>query len=264
MSCLKELKAQHVVKSDREFCLRVGFTSQNFSQIVTGKREVTLDLVRRAVELFNFNPVYLFSGEGEHLKTVEDSVSGGVSIADIQYIPSELWYKYAKEINEGVENTFHPYIYKSSYSADELRLFEVSDPSLGPYLQNGDVLITRKIPESRWGRLIRDYYIYVVVKDTNIYISRIISHLKSDAEIELLDVNIQKDTSMVVSKEEINEIWEITHYIKRWTTAMNNESATMTERLDNINLILINNGNTNKELNQTMEKLLRQIRDLNS
>ena len=64
VECHDELKKEKKIKSSRQFALSLDYLPQSLSEILKGRRDVTLELLRKATEMYNINPNYLFLGEG--------------------------------------------------------------------------------------------------------------------------------------------------------------------------------------------------------
>src|SRR5690606_26382219 len=72
-ACHDRLKEDGKVRSSRQFALQLDYLPQSLSEILKGRRDVTIELLRKAVEVFDMNPVFLLSGEGPMFKTGSDS-----------------------------------------------------------------------------------------------------------------------------------------------------------------------------------------------
>tara|TARA_Y100000385_G_C13058892_1_gene623328 strand:+ start:268 stop:1035 length:768 start_codon:yes stop_codon:yes gene_type:complete len=252
------------VKSDREFCQRIDYVSQNLSQIVKGKRDVTIELIRKAVEVFGFNAGFIFSGNGNPLTDITADSSSGVSFDAIRFLPNHDHQKYVKEINENIPGLLTTFQYHSASVPDDVRLFEISENALNPYLYSGDVILCKRIQSKRWDRLIRDFYVHVIISNNDLHLSRIQKDIRKNSQIELLDVLSDEGDPLLLDLEETKEIWEITHVIKRWSREMNSKSTPLNNRIDELGNSVHINGDSIKELNSTIEKLLRQMRELSS
>jgi transcriptional regulator with XRE-family HTH domain len=63
--CVKRLRENNTIKSSRQFALEVDCLPQTLSEILNGRRDATIEVIRRAVERHRFNPIFLFTGEGD-------------------------------------------------------------------------------------------------------------------------------------------------------------------------------------------------------
>lgn len=64
VSCLEKLKDRNEIKSIRQFALAVDYHPQNLNDIMKGKRDVTIELIKNSAEIYKINPQYIFTGNG--------------------------------------------------------------------------------------------------------------------------------------------------------------------------------------------------------
>lgn len=62
LDCFEQLKLTNKVRSGRQFAVSLDYLPQSFSEIVNGRREVTVELLRKATEQYGLNPAYLLMG----------------------------------------------------------------------------------------------------------------------------------------------------------------------------------------------------------
>ena len=72
IKCHNKLKDDQRVRSSRQFALSLDYLPQSLSEILKSRRDVTIELLRKAVDKFKFNPVFLFTGEGPMFMSEED------------------------------------------------------------------------------------------------------------------------------------------------------------------------------------------------
>jgi hypothetical protein len=63
LDCFEQLKRTNKVRSGRHFAVSLDYLPQSFSEIVNGRREVTVELLRKATEQYCLNPAYLLMGQ---------------------------------------------------------------------------------------------------------------------------------------------------------------------------------------------------------
>jgi transcriptional regulator with XRE-family HTH domain len=260
--CLKELKDSDRIRSDREFALAVEFSPQNLSQIINGKREVTVELIKKAVEKFQFNPDYLFTGQGAKVSINKASPSiKGIPYSDVPFIEEKAEDRYVESLNNESKPRYRGLFYRGADDIPESRIFTHKNKDLSPYIDPGAKLICKRIDPTRWDRLLRDGFIYVVVTKSAICVSRIINNLTKEGTILLLKCPFYNMKNHILMQDEIHEIWEITHLISRWSPDLNPESKTLNEKLVEFENTLDLNKDALRELNKTMQKLLKQNRE---
>ena len=107
LECLKNLKKDNQVRSSRQFALSLDYLPQSLSEIAQGRRDVTIELIRKAVVLYKLNPVYLYTGEGPLFMTEENHqsfrvltiVTNGQDDERIVHVPVPAQAGYAGEMS---------------------------------------------------------------------------------------------------------------------------------------------------------------------
>jgi len=59
----------------REFARSLDYLPQSLSEILKERRDVTIELLRKAVAVYKFNPVYIYTGQGPLYMTEEGDTS---------------------------------------------------------------------------------------------------------------------------------------------------------------------------------------------
>ena len=101
--CHDELKRLRKVRSSRQFALSLDYLPQSLSEILKGRRDVTLELLRKGVEKYEMNPVFLLTGKGSHFSQPDEwlPAKGSIdapSVSDVIYFFTQmLGKKYAEE-----------------------------------------------------------------------------------------------------------------------------------------------------------------------
>ncbi|HTH58262.1 MAG TPA: hypothetical protein VL728_19585 [Cyclobacteriaceae bacterium] len=65
MSVVDDLIKKRIVTSDADFCRKIDYAKQSFSQLRKEKINVSIDLVSKLLTIFDANPVFILSGVGE-------------------------------------------------------------------------------------------------------------------------------------------------------------------------------------------------------
>ena len=263
IACLQELKSEKHIKSDREFAKSLDFLPQNLSQIVNGKRDVTVELIKKAHSVYGFNLSYLFAGTGNRIERKNDKIPKGQSVSSIPYINEISESKYLQALNSSLDpvQELEGWYYEGSYDVDDARIFAANENDLQPFIKSGDKLVAKRIPRSRWGRFIRDYFIYILVEKERIGIYRLLNFISTNNSLQKVGELNHESHGDVVNADEVIEIWEITHVISRWGSNQNYHNKMITEKLMDFQNAVEHNGEAIKEMNSTLSKLLRQNRD---
>lgn len=193
------------------------------------------DFVDLVADTFNVNKNYVFSGTGAifttdmpyHEKRFHSMLNGGdlsekLGGEDLRrqkafgdredegllYVPIRAQAGYAKHYTDPVfltqlERVRTP---NAPYHGDNYRYFQVEGDSMLPtFSDKMDVLAHRVEPE--YWSTIRDYYVYVVVTDSQILIKRIFK--KSEQEYVLISDNEEMYPQEKINVRDIKELWEV-------------------------------------------------------
>jgi len=153
IECHDLLKESGRIRSSRQFALALDFQPQSLNDILKGRRDVTIELLRKAVEAFNLNPQYILLGKGEKLST--DSpiiVTDQFNEERIVYVPVAAQAGYGSNLSE---QTFFKELPTfslpgSRYNHGTHRCFDVSGDSMEPTLDNGDKVVCSYLEPMDW------------------------------------------------------------------------------------------------------------------
>lgn len=248
--CHDELKRLRKVRSSRQFALSLDYLPQSLSEILKGRRDVTLELLRKGVEKYEMNPVFLLTGKGSHFSQPEDWVTSKntgdapVDAEVIYFVPQYLGKKYATERRNSqflasLERLKLP---GAHLKGQNFRAFEVqADTSYSAFIP-GDIFIAEKLDPAAGLKSISNDKFYVVVTKNNILIHKIDLNSLSKGYVNLyLDNNEEKFTSIKLS--EILEFWEVK---LKLTRNIENENMTLNALLaeiKDIRKLLFNSSN---------------------
>ena len=181
IKCHDKLKGDNQVRSSRQFAISLEYLPQSLSEILKGRRDVTIELLRKAVDKYKINPVYIYTGEGPMFMTEEDHksfrvltiVTNAQDDERIVHVPIPAHAGYAGEITDPtfVQDlpTFTLPDYK--YKVGTHRSFDVAGDSMEPTLFEGDKVICSYLEPTLWANSIKDNYVYVVVTRGDIAVS---------------------------------------------------------------------------------------------
>jgi len=103
IKCHNKLREIGTIRSSRQFALQLEYLPQSLSEILKGRRDVTIELLRKAVESYKINPVYVYTGEGPMFMSEEGKLENLVILLlfrNFQLLPYRI-------INIRVERTGH-------------------------------------------------------------------------------------------------------------------------------------------------------------
>jgi hypothetical protein len=244
ISCHNQLKKNNIVRSSRQFALSLDYLPQSLSEILKGRRDVTIELLRKAIELYKMNPHYLFTGEGtpfmeskssKELKvlTVVQTPKNKVQIIHVP-IPAQAAYP---------ENTSNPIFIKElptlslpdyKYNIGNHRSFDVTGDSMESTLFEGDKVICSYLDPIHWHEGIKDNYVYVFVTQSDILIRRVESQDK-DLETIYAKADNTAYQKMEIKLINLKEIWYVRAKFSPFLPSPKSIKNLMRNELQNLN-----------------------------
>jgi hypothetical protein len=263
IECHNKVLELKKVRSSRQFALMLDYLPQSLSEILKERRDVTLELVRKAAEVFNISPVYLFMGKGEFFYedkmdqvrelTMVTNIAGESKII---YVPAGLQSRYAS-------NKFKAHIMEElpvfslpdqNYNSEHFRCFEVVGDQMEPTLYEGERVVGRYVEPMFWNNGIKDNMVFVLVTKSDVHIGRAINHLKETKSI-LFTFDNSYFKSMQIPKAEIQEVWQIALKISPFLASPRNPNDLFKVELEQI-------AQANKFFGESLKDLEQKIREL--
>jgi phage repressor protein C with HTH and peptisase S24 domain len=223
VECLELLKASGKVRSARQFAMELGYLPQSLNEIIKGRRDVTIELIRKGSDCFNINPTYLFSGQGRkfsveaeenNLKVLTVTVDRHGN-ENIVHVPVKAQAGYVaraesidsfKDLNTytipGMEHRFGTY-----------RSFEITGESMYPTFLPGETVICRYVEPSFWHKQLQNDHVYVIVSESDVVIKRLKNRLDLNQCIHLHSDNPEMEPYLMHA-DEIREIWYVEKVIR--------------------------------------------------
>jgi len=218
VKCLKQLKTDKVVRSMRQFALSVDYLPQSLSEILKERRDVTIELLRKSVAEYKFNPFYIFTGEGPLFMTEEDNqnyrvltvVTNAGNDEKIVHVPDAAHAGYANQSDNPVFVQELPTfsLPDDKYRNSTHRSFGIAGDGMEPTLFEGDKVVCNFLDPTLWETEIKDNYVYVIVTKADVLIKRVNNHLKEDKELLLLSDNTFYQPYRI-GLGEIKELWYV-------------------------------------------------------
>lgn len=211
--CHQKLKEDRKIRSSRQFAISLDYLPQSLSEILKGRRDVTIELIRKAVEKFQFNPNFLFTGEGGmflgEAELPKPKAGAEIQPATIAHVPLWAMESYVKSPEELMVMRHLPcLVLPDKLPPGIWRSFEVPDQSMETLLFEGDKVVACQISSHLWAQQIIDNQVYVVVGPEQIKIKTIKNRIEESGEIEMRDcMQRSKPTRMAVHN--IKELWMV-------------------------------------------------------
>ncbi|MEY3321700.1 MAG: hypothetical protein RLZZ417_1283 [Bacteroidota bacterium] len=248
--CHDELKRLRKVRSSRQFALSLDYLPQSLSEILKGRRDVTLELLRKGVEKYAMNPVYLLTGKGSFFSELdsyqsEKKADTDLSSSVIYLVPHLLGKKYASERRNdlflsSLENIKLPGINSLGI---KLRAFEIQSEKWYPSFLPGDILISEKIDPTNGVKTISNDKVYVIVTKNGVRVNKIDLHSITKGVLTLYFEN-KKEKSFELKLSEMLELWEVKLKITRNVENENITLNSLLSEIKDIRQLLYSSANT--------------------
>ncbi len=259
IKCHDRLREEGRVRSSRQFAMSLDYLPQSLSEILKNRRDVTIELLRKAIEKYKMNPVYVLTGDGPMFMTEEDHktfrvltiVTDSKDEERIVHVPVPAQAGYAAELAgpSFVQDlpTFTLPDYK--YRAGTHRSFDVAGDSMEPTLFEGDKVICSYIEPTLWETSIKDNYVYVIVTRGDVLVKRILNNLKDEKSLVLASDNSFYEPYRVFMND-IREVWYVRAKISPFLPAPQNVQDRLHEEM--------------RELRQFVEQQSQQLDQMHS
>ncbi len=213
LECFEALKVSGRVRSARQFAKSLDYLPQNFSQITKYRRDVTIDLIQKAVLQYQFNPHYLYTGEEpKFIDSNSDRLKVLTIITDrqgeekIMHVPYPAQAGYAGDLldQEYIEDL--PSYNLPGFEHGTFRSFDVSGDSMEPSLNDGDKVICSFVEPGLQN--IKNNDVYVLVLRNEVLVKRVIEHVQSLQQLQLISDNPHFDDQFV-DITAVREMWRV-------------------------------------------------------
>jgi len=246
-----ELLASNVVRSSRQFALRLDYLPQSLSEILKGRRKVPLELIRKMCLEFNVCSRYLIEGLGAPFK--EENPEGDNSVlmvvTDTQNNEKIVHIPYAAQAGYGGQLANPEYFDElpkyslpfDNFHGGTYRSFEIAGDSMEPTLYQGEKLVCAFIEADSWISRVKNSHVYIVITEDDIVVKRVENRIAIDQTIVLHSDN-DFYPPRIVPASEIREFWYPRLKMSSFMDTLSSQNSMI------------------KELNSTIEKLLKQNR----
>lgn len=265
INCHNKLKKEQRIRSSRQFALSLDYLPQSLSEILKSRRDVTIELLRKAIDTYKLNPVYLFTGEGPMFMKEEDHknfrvltiVTDSQNDERIVHVPMPAQAGYASEstdptfIQDLPTYTLPDYKYKVGTH----RSFDVSGDSMEPTLFEGDKVVCSYLEPTLWESSVKDNYVYVIVTKGDVLVKRIENQMKQNKSLLLISDNAYYEPfHMKIS--DIKEIWYVRAKISPFLPSPSNIKSMLRGEIDDLRKTIQQQSGIIGNLYKTIEKLV--------
>jgi transcriptional regulator with XRE-family HTH domain/signal peptidase I len=267
INCHNKLRKEQRVKSSRQFAMQLEYLPQSLSEILKNRRDVTIELIRKAVEVYKMNPVYLFSGEGPHFMKEDDHknfkvltiVTDSQNDERIVHVPIPAQAGYASEssdptfVQELPTYTLPDYKYKVGTH----RSFDVSGDSMEPTLFEGDKVVCSYLEPTLWENSLKDSYVYVFVTKGDVLVKRVQNKIREEKCVTLISDNAYYEP-YDVKITEVVEIWYVRAKISPFLPSPSNVKTMIKGEMDELRKTIQNQSKVIENLYKTIETLVNK------
>jgi hypothetical protein len=265
IKCHNKLRENKTVKSSRQFAVEIDYLPQSLSEILKGRRDVTIEVLRKTVEMYKINPIYLFTGEGDmfltenskkslHVLTVMTDTSDEERIV---HVPVPAQTSYASELTNPkfIQNLPSFTLPDYKYKVGTHRSFDAAGDSMEPTLFEGDKIVCSYIEPALWESGMKDGYVYVIVTQDDIVIRRVNNKLKTNKLIEVNSDNKFYEPYQIPLSM-IREIWYVRAKISPFLPAPNRIQHLFYDDMNSLKNTVTEQSRLIENLNQTIQKLV--------
>lgn len=265
INCHNKLKKESRIRSSRQFALSLDYLPQSLSEILKNRRDVTIELLRKAIDVYKMNPVYLFTGDGPMFMKEEDHknfrvltiVTDARNDERIVHVPMPAQAGYASESTDPtfVQDLPTYTLPDYKYKVGTHRSFDVSGDSMEPTLFEGDKVVCSYLESTLWESSIKDNYVYVVVTKGDVLVKRVHNKIKEEKSLLLISDNAYYDPFMV-KLSEIKEVWYVRAKISPFLPSPQNIKNLLTGEIDDLRKTLHQQSAIIQNLYNTIEQLV--------
>ncbi len=262
IKCHDKLRDDNRVRSSRQFAVMLDYLPQSLSEILKGRRDVTIELLRKAVEKYKISPNYLLTGEGPMFLTEEDHkdfriltvMTNSQDDERIVHVPIPAQAGYVSELSNPVfvqelpSYTLPDYKYKVGTH----RSFDVAGDSMEPTLFEGDKVVCSFLEPTLWETGIKDNYVYVVITRADVVVKRVFNRIKEERCLELGSDNSFYDNYRIPLGD-VREIWYVRAKISPFLPSPQNLKNHLQNEIKELSQTIAQQSRLIEELKQTLK-----------
>lgn len=271
IECFNKLVEKKEVKSARQFAISLETFAQGLNEILKGRRDVTLEMIRKAIDIYKMNPYYLFTGTGDHFSTqgsqnanpILTVVTNNQQEERIVHVPVPAQAGYGAQLADPVFMQELPAFSLPDFRFKHgtFRSFDVQGDSMEPTLYEGDKVVCSFVEPDSWASSLKDNYVYIIITSHEVVVKRIVNEIRQNGTISLIsDNNYYQERSFPI--DEIKEIWLLQMKISPFMPSPSNIRNALHEDVDSLKKQLQSQSELIQSLNRTIEKLLKQNRSI--
>jgi len=271
IACLEKMKEEKMIPSFRQFAISIDAHPQCINEILKGKRNITLEMTRKAVDLYLINPSYLYYGTDHMFITEEQDkqkksdqpfiVVGEDNEERIVHVPVSAQAGYGNQLHDPVYFKELPTFSLPDYKqrSGTHRCYDVSGDSMEPTIYSGEKIVCSFVEKEDWFTRVKNNFVYVVITHNDVLVKRIVNRLRDNATIELFSDNTYYQP-YILNGEDVVEVWQVNMKISPFMPSPSNQRNSFHEDIGNMKDTITQQSQLIKNLNLTIEKMLKQNR----
>ncbi len=265
IKCHNKLREMKVIKSSRQFAIELDYLPQSFSEILKERRDVTIELLRKAIELYGIDANYIFTGEGK-MFTKEFSTNETVkkllpeTPLHIKYVPIHLQKKFCNnDLEAGVFDTELPTFSLPSIwlNHEKYLCFDMTDDQMQPTVFQDDRLICHHIDLKNPKETLTGGHLYAFVLSDGIYVRRFHYSTQGQKKIVLTTDSLSQ-TPIEWEPYIIREVWCVQYILSRKSAYPKTAHLSLNEEVKRINEALYAQTQSIENLNQIIQTSFRK------
>lgn len=229
------------------------------------RRDVTIELLHKAIQRFKLNPEYLFTGEGNMFS--DNGQSKGPKILCIvtdqdnaeliSYVPVPAQAGYA-QMNE--EPTFIHDLPTFSlpdqvYQQGTHRAFDVKGDSMEPTLFERDKVVCSYVEANDWHHGLKNTYVYVVVTTESVFLKRLSYSKEKESTITLTSDNAFYQP-FELHLADVREIWLVSTRISPFLPSPTTVDRVLKDEITDLKAQMSEQTKLIESLYRTIESLM--------
>jgi transcriptional regulator with XRE-family HTH domain len=208
-----------------DFARRIGLQPGSYCDIERGRNAVSLQVLKKAVDLFGLNPAWLLKGEGQMTDTevlTQESVQDkGDNIIFVEQKAAAGYLQGLKQ--EGATLDKLPTFRLPGFYGQQYRAFEIKGNSMVPALFGKDIVVCSRVEDIS---ALKYGPVYILILQDGSIVAKKIK--KMQLAFTAISENEEEYPSYIIPREEIMEFWLVEARI----TGMMQASVPADERIE--------------------------------
>lgn len=264
IKCHNKLREEKRVRSSRQFALSLDYLPQSLSEILKGRRDVTIELLRKAIAKYKMNPVYIMTGDGPMFMTEETNQSFRVLTTIrspneeelIVHVPLPAHAVYAAELGDPsfVQDLPSYSLPDYKYKVGTHRSFDIPGDSMEPTLFEGDKVVCSFLEPTLWESGVKDNYAYVIVTRSDVVVRRVKNLIAESKELEVIADNNFYDPYKIPMSD-LREIWYVRARITPFLPSPQNIQRYVQEEMQGLKETIQQQGKMINRLSGAIDRL---------